>query len=44
MISFTYPLIFIAVPILLGIWYIFFRERWGIVAPNTLITSYLRTP
>lgn len=41
---FSSPLILLLVPIVLVFWYLFFREKIGYIAPNPLITKYLRTP
>lgn len=44
MITFTYPIILVLIPIIISIWYIFFREKFWIQHPNDLIAKHLKTP
>lgn len=44
MFSFSFPFLFILIPIILVIWYIFFREKIGTIHPNPLISNHLKTP
>ncbi len=42
--SLSFPYILLFVPILLGIWYLFFQEKIGYYIPNPLIKKHLGTP
>jgi Ca-activated chloride channel family protein len=44
MIHFSYPILLILIPIILSIWYIFFRERFGKIEANQFIAKYLNNP
>ncbi len=44
MITFSYPALFFLLPIILLIWYGFFREKIGYTPPNNLVSKYLKTP
>lgn len=44
MLAFTAPYFLILIPIILILWYGFFREKIGYIAPNPLIKKYLKTP
>ncbi len=44
MVTFSYPIILFLIPIVLIIWYVFFRERFGVVLPNSIIAKNLKTP
>ncbi len=39
-----FPIIFVLAPIILLVWYIFFREKNGFTPPNPLLKKYLKTP
>jgi Ca-activated chloride channel homolog len=41
---FIHPYFLILIPIVLIVWYIFGRERYGYILPNPLMKRYLRTP
>jgi Ca-activated chloride channel homolog len=41
---FIHPKFLILIPIILVIWYILGRERYGYIIPNDLMEKYLRTP
>lgn len=42
--SFLSPYFLILIPVILIVWYGFFREKIGYIAPNPLIKKYLKTP
>ncbi len=44
MISFSYPIILFLIPIIIVIWYVFFREKLGFLYANAIIAKYLKTP
>ncbi len=44
MFTFSLPFLFLLIPIIMVIWYVFFREKIGTIPPNTLITKHLKTP
>lgn len=44
MLTFSFPIILILIPIILSIWYIFFREKIGYIHPNPLVAKHLKTP
>ncbi len=44
MITFLFPIILWVIPIIMFIWYVFFREKIGTIHPNSLIAKNLKTP
>lgn len=44
MLTFSFPIILFLIPLILSIWYIFFREKIGCIHPNSLVAKYLKTP
>ncbi len=44
MITVLFPIILWTIPVIMGVWYIFFREKIGIIHPNALIAKNLKTP
>ena len=40
----SHPLVLLAIPLIMILWYLFGRERIGTTHPNALIAKYLRTP
>ncbi len=44
MVTFSYPVILFLLPIIIFIWYIFFREKFWTLLPNPLIAKHLKTP
>lgn len=44
MVIVSFPILTLLIPIILLIWYIFFREKIGVIYPNFLIWKYLKTP
>lgn len=44
MIQYSFPFVLLLIPVLLGIWYLFFRERFGYVPANRIMWAYLKTP
>ncbi len=44
MITVLFPIILWTIPVIMFIWYIFFREKIGTIHPNTLIAKNLKLP
>ncbi len=42
--QFSYPLILIGLPLICSIWWIFFREKIGYIAPNPLLRVHSQVP
>ncbi len=41
MFSISYPFVLLLIPIILGLWYYFFREKYGFIYPNNIIANNL---
>lgn len=44
MFTISFPIVVLLIPIILVVWYVFFREKIGVIYPNFLIGKYLKTP
>lgn len=44
MVNVSYPIIIVLIPIIIIVWYIFFREKIGVILPNSISAKHLKTP